>query len=227
MSFKQMLRKYRKPSKKGFSLVELLAVVAILAITSGATITVFLMVQDVTRDASKITVNQYNTTSMERLIRNEFQTASNVDVVAEVDIVGAGAVFASEIGEGDEYMKFDEDSHRVTFMRANESGTFETIFTISDIQDASVTITPLNNSVADKSNQPYKLFYQMTTYHYEGDNAYSGGIVLGNTVVNGANDKSMKKCLVDTITLDWKSGSSDNGKVVFFHRDSSKYVSTP
>ena len=38
MNFKDILKKYRTPSKKGFSLVELIVVVAIVSIVSGTSV---------------------------------------------------------------------------------------------------------------------------------------------------------------------------------------------
>ena len=80
MICRSIFEKYRKPSKKGLTLVEMIVTVAIVAIASGATLSVFLMVHDVTRDASDITVQQFYTGQTERMIRNEMQVASGVDI---------------------------------------------------------------------------------------------------------------------------------------------------
>ena len=81
MNYKDFFKKYKNPSKKGFTLVEVVAVIVILAIVSGATLSVFIMVHQITRDAKTITINQYNTTQLESLIRHEFQAASNIDIM--------------------------------------------------------------------------------------------------------------------------------------------------
>ncbi len=220
MNLKNILSKYKKHSKKGFTLVELIVVVALLSITAGATVTVFLMVHQVTRDASEITVNQYQTTQTERFIRNEFQTASNIDVAAGADFA-SGGIFSSAVKEDDEYVMYDATRKTVVFVRADSSKVFRSLMTIENVTDVSITIQPLD--LNDKVGKPYKLFYKITTKQYE----YSGGIVLGNTCIGNAKDKSMSMALTDTRTVEWKTGSADNGTVIYFHREETRSVSTP
>lgn len=220
MNYKDLFRKYKKPSKKGFSLVELIATVAVIAITSGATISVFLMVQKVSNDASEITANQYNVSQMERIIRNELQVAADVDVDL-LATFGTGGVHEADIEKNDEYMMYDPVRSEVVFLRADDAGTFKTQFSIEDVNEVKLSIAPLNDVVADKSNQPFKFFYTITTSHYD----YSGGFVLSNT--NIGNDDSMTYAGVKTKTINWKVGSPDNDYVLYFHRENTGVESTP
>ena len=215
MNIKHIVKKYSKPSKKGFSLVELIAVIAILAITAGATLSVFLMVHQVTRDAGEITVDQYNTSQMERLIRNELQVSSGIDVVGVTNLsTGTGVT----IQPNDEYFAYDKSTKRLTFFRANESKAFKTRFVIDDVDEVTVNIAPLNGQDSS-TTQPYKLFYTIKTSHYE----YSGGIVLSNTKVDRTT--SMTKIGVTNKTLHWTSaGGTDNDSAVFFHYEVSGAV---
>ena len=208
MNYKELLKKYTKPSKKGFNLVELVAVIAIIAITSGATLSVFLMVHKVTRDASEITIDQYNTTQMERLIRNEVVVGSDVDFKLGSGFSTGGSYSAVE---NDEYIQFIGDS--VVFKRADDSGKFSTVFTISDVKEVTFAVAPLNDTLADPSGQPFKFFYTISTSHYD----YSGGFLLNNTRVK--DDDSMKVAGVYTKKITWKKGSTDNDYVFFFHRE--------
>ena len=155
MNMNDILKKYRKPSKKGFSLVELIVVVCIVSIVSAATLSVFLMVQDVTRDASKMTIEQYNTTQMERLIRNELQVASNIDITNKTTFKKVGGIFPSgaKVEKDDEYMIYDEALGKITFMRADENLDFKAVFSITDIKEVSFTIAPLSDSLAEASQK--------------------------------------------------------------------------
>ncbi len=212
MNYKQLLRKYTKPSKKGFNLVELVATIAVIAITSGATLSVFLMVHQVTNDASEITVNQFNVTQMERLIRNEVVVASDIDIALGAGF-NTGGAYSADVIENDEYIMYDSVTKSVCFKRADSSGNFKTVFVIDDVSEMQISVAPLNDVVADKDGQPYKFFYNVVTAHYE----YSGGFVLNNTKIGS--DESMQYAAVKTKTLNWKSGSMDNDYVFAFHRE--------
>lgn len=229
MNFKDIVRGYKKPSKKGYTLVELMVVVALLTIVSGATLTVFLMVQDVTRDAGNITTDQYNTTQMEKMIRNEFQACSNVNVVGLAEMQDGGAFF-DDIKEGDEYMMYDPVAKRVMFMRFEDGNTQvpKTKLTIDGVRTATISIAPLDINATTSQNQPFKLFYSIQTEHEH--YVYSGGIVLSNTEYNGSNDESMKKTLVASKTIYWSNAedNGDNALVVSFHRETTKVdIGTP
>ena len=80
MKLKDFFRRYKGKDKKGVTLVELIAVVAILAITSTASVSVFLAVRTSVYNTSKVTTDQFNVIQTEKYIRNEFQVASNIDI---------------------------------------------------------------------------------------------------------------------------------------------------
>lgn len=243
MNFKDILKKYRTPSKKGFSLVELIVVVAIVSIVSGATLTVFLMVQEVTRDASNLTVDQYNVTQMERLLRNELQVASNIDITQSTTFKKVGGTYSSyDVQENDEYMIYDGVAGRVSFMRADKNKDYKAVFSISDVDSVQLSISPLDDSGATVKGQPYKLFYKVSTSKYD----YTGGMVLANTSIDGKDDKSMamaKPVFGTTKTIEWEkaqipAGTSDseanniayntkdNAYVICFHRDYTEVTSS-
>lgn len=197
-------------SKKGFTLVELMTVVAILAITSGAMLTVFIMVHSVARDASEVTVNQYQTTQMERYIRNELQTANSID------FLGLSEVMDEDYGAepGDEFLMYDSTRKSVVFMRADDDGIFQALLTIDDVSEATINISPLN--AAEPSGNPYKLFYKITTSHYD----YTGGMLLGNTCGDKAKDHSMT--VTPSMGVHWGIGSDDDQIVLAYLREETK-----
>lgn len=231
MNFRHLLEKYKRPSKKGFTLVEMVVTVAVVAIAAGATLSVFVMVKEVSQKAAVLTKQQYYTGQTERMIRNEFQVASNVDIALAVGLEN-GKPLANEAKKNDEYMKYDPTMGRVTFYRANKDKEFSELFTIDEVNEVEISIAPLNDVVADKSGQNYKMFYIITTKNYE----YSGGFVLSNTVVQGKEDKSFKKIgdPTNAHTILWRSdangGSNGTGSpnygntfALMFHRDTSGY----
>ena len=171
-------------------------------------------------DASQITVNQYNVTQMERLIRNELQVASNIDVDLLASFNSMGTHF-DDIVENDEYMMFDSVRNEVAFKRADSSGNFNTVFTIDDVTDVTLSVAPLNDTVDDKEGQPYKLFYKVSTSHYD----YSGGFVLNNTKIGS--DDSMNYCGTTNKTIHWgNSATNDNDYVFYYHREITGVEST-
>ena len=221
MNYKKLLQKYTKRSKRGLSLVELVATIAVLAITSGAVFSVYLMVQKVTWDASEITKNQYNVSQMERIIRNELQVASNIDIDLLASYQQYGAHYDS-IQENDEYMMYDTVRREVVFYRADSSSSFNKVFSIGDVSDVTVSIAPLNDMAANKEGMPYKLFYKISTRHYD----YSGGFVLNNTMIGM--DDSMKSAPSQTMTIRWgDTPGGDNDFVLFFHRETTNVEDTP
>ena len=220
MNFKQLLRK-KSRSKKGFTIVEVVATVAILAITSGAVLSVYVMVQKVTKDASTITVDQYNTTQMEWLVRNELHVASKVDFDLASSFNPSGVHF-DEIEEGDEYMMFDSVRKEVVFKRADSSSSFNDVFSVSDVNEVTLSVAPLNDITPEKDGQNYKLFYTISTSHYD----YSGGFVLSNTAVGDG--ESMVYAGDTTKTINWGDQMpNDNDTVFYFHRESTGTTSTP
>ncbi|MBQ2151848.1 MAG: type II secretion system protein, partial [Clostridia bacterium] len=80
MNLKDFFRRYKNNEKKGFTVIEVLAVVVILSITSTAIVSVFMAVHKSVRETGTITSEQFHITQVERFIRNEFQVASNIDV---------------------------------------------------------------------------------------------------------------------------------------------------
>lgn len=232
MICKKFFDKYKKSSKKGFTLVEIIVTVAIVAIASGATLTVFLMVHDVTDNAKDITVQQYYTGQTERMIRNELQVASAVDIrVAE--LLKNGNPLADEAKLSDGYIDYDQDTERLSFYRCEANGSYTEKFTVDNVTEVQITIMPLNNAISDRSGQNYKLFYEITTSTY----TYSGGFVLSNTEVQGRHDTCFRQigAPADPHTIVWRSasnggntntGSPDYGNTyaLVYHRD--KAVST-
>lgn len=229
MNYKDFFKKYKNPSKKGFTIMEVIAVVMILAIVSGATLSVFVMVHQITRDAKSITINQYNTTQLESLIRHEFQAASNIDVIT-LDLING--TYKSKVIEDDEFIYYDPTLKQVSFIRADSyksfkdgTGAYHTVFVISDVKKMTISVSPINNQ-ASTAGQPYKLFYKIETSKYD----YSGGLVLNNT--SESKDSSMANCrtLLGTTSpsLTWYKPdddtvvNSDNGYVVYFHRNKAK-----
>ncbi len=220
MNYKKLLKKYTGRSKRGLTLVEMVAVIAIMAITSGAVLSVYVMVQKVTNDASEITVNQYNTTQIERLIRNELQVASNVDFDVAASFAPLG-VHYDEVEEGDEYMMYDTLRKEVVFKRADSTSTFNDVFTVTDVNEVTFSVSPVND-VTPSDGQHYKLFYKISTGHYD----YSGGFVLSNTVVG--EDDSMVYAGSTNKKIVWTDGiPNDNDTVFYFHREKSAVESTP
>lgn len=235
MNYKDFFKKYKNPSKKGFTLVEVVAVIVILAIVSGATLSVFIMVHQITRDAKTITINQYNTTQLESLIRHEFQAASNIDIMT-LDLING--TYKSKVLEDDEFIIYDPTLKQVSFIRADKyksfkdaTGAYHTIFTISDVKKMTISVSPMNNQ-SSTAGQPYKLFYKIETSKYQ----YSGGLVLNNT--SESKDDSMVNCRsipelnTTSPSLVWYKPdpnpdgtevvNKDNTYVVYFHRNKAK-----
>ena len=176
MNKKDFLKKYLKQSKKGFTMVEMIAAIVIMSIISTATVSIFLSVQTTVRDTSKLTTEQYTTTQMEKFIRNEFQTASKIDVH---DFVG-GLPDGVTLGANDEYLYYDPATKQLTFMICDaETNNLRNRFIIDSVSDVSIDICPVSYSEADPTGMPYKLVYSVETPSY----TYSGGIVLGNSKV--------------------------------------------
>ncbi|MDE7390754.1 MAG: prepilin-type N-terminal cleavage/methylation domain-containing protein [Lachnospiraceae bacterium] len=223
-----MFKKYfsKKNSKKGFTLVEVIAAVAVLSIISGATISIFLAVQKSVSHTSEITVDQYNTTQVERFIRNEFQVASGVTIDTTVPVSG---------DKDDMICYYDAGQKRVCFSRVMvDGGNYEDYLTIDSVESVQIKFNKLDISTnPDAGSKPYRMTYVIDTLDYQ----YSGGIVLGNTCPDdGASFDNMAGGLPDTgATINWgddnSSGTpvpySTNSTVIKFHSEVAAEVSTP
>ena len=185
MNMKEYFKKYTKQSKKGFTLVELIAVVVIMSIISTATVSIFLSVQTTVRDTGKLTTDQYSTTQMEKFIRNEFQTASNVDVYYWIAAGSSGEGVPADDFEpdtDDELLYYNNKSKQLVFKIYSDSSSSSNRLIIDQVEDVTIDICPLDYDADDSEtdNMPYKLVYKVKTANY----TYSGGIVLGNSHVS-------------------------------------------
>lgn len=237
MKLKDFWKQYKKGSKKGFTIIEVMAVVAILAITSTATISIFLAVQDTVAQTGKITAEQYSSTQMEKYFRNQLQVASCLDVYT----LSAGGLpdfepSGYEPVKNDEFMYYKKasstdpnDKNSIMFIRFDEDGgaKFHTVLMVDDVKDVSITICPIDYAKAyaggavDLSNMPFKFIYNIdaTDYHY------SGGIVLGNTRVEDGENLEYFNEVADSagskrnlVSLKWGSmANNDNNKCILFH----------
>lgn len=207
MSVKDYFKK-RKNSKKGFTLVEMVASVCVLAIVSTVTVQVLFSVQDIFRHTSDITVNQYTTTQLEKFIRNELQIASTVELVS-----GAPSTATYE---NDEIFYYNKDEKKLYFKKATTDGASysdiaSNYLVLDSVNSVKFTIKPLK----DEADAPLKFEYTIDTEDYQ----YSGGIVMGNTKYGTDFMASCETLGPDGVTVTWKEGSSDNSKVLTFHSE--------
>lgn len=203
MGFKDYFKK-RSRSKKGFTLVEMVVTVAILAIVSTVTVQALFAVSDTFRNSSKITVNQYTTTQMEKFIRNEFQVAKGVDVTSSVP---AGTTL-----KYDEYMMYDATNKKVVFKKVTaDGGAYEDYLSLDGVKTVNISILPMaGGSGGSTAGDKYKFTYVIDTEEYQ----YSGGVVMGNTeygtdMVSNPDGKSIV----------WEDGSADNSLYITFHSE--------
>lgn len=208
MGFKDYFRK-RGKSKKGFTLVEMVVTVAILAIVSTVTVQALFAVSDTFRNSSKITTNQYTTTQMERFIRNEFQVANNVDITGTLPTSG---------DKYDEYMMYDATNKKVVFKKVTTDGggAYEDYLSLDGVKTVNISILPMD--VGTGGSDRYKLTYEIDTEEYQ----YKGGIVMGN-VTSGEDMASYP----GGKTIVWEDGSSDNGTYITFHSETMKTTTSP
>lgn len=203
--------KRRAKSKKGFTIVEMIATVCIIAIVSAATVEVIFAVQSTVRSSGDITVNQYKTTQVERFMRNEFQVATAVTL--------AGAIPSSG-DENDEIMFYNATGKCVEFWKVPEGGTvYEQYLVIDSVDSVTLSIYPMSSD----SNAPYKMVYNIDA----GDFKYDGGIVLSNTSVSDTNDDT--KCFdgypdTEIKNLNWGFDAAGNalfgnGTYIKFHSE--------
>ncbi|MCD8309407.1 MAG: type II secretion system GspH family protein, partial [Clostridia bacterium] len=159
----------RKRSKKGFTLVEMVLAVGILAIVSGATLYLVFGIQQSARNAGTITSEQYTGTQIERFLRNELQTAREMEKT-ELTSIGSTSSNANA-----EYIYFDTDTNQLKFMKAGITGTtYESYFSVDNVESVTLTFKTLDTS---GSAAYVKLEYSIVTETY----TYEGGIVIGNS----------------------------------------------
>ncbi len=209
MGFKDYFRK-RGKSKKGFTLVEMVVTVAILAIVSTVTVQALFAVSDTFRNSSKITTNQYTTTQMERFIRNEFQVANNVDITNTLPTSG---------DKYDEYMMYDATNKKVVFKKVTTDGggAYEDYLSLDGVKTVNISILPMD--VGTGGSDRYKLTYEIDTEEYQ----YKGGIVMGN-VTSGEDMASYP----GGKTIVWQDDSpNDNGQYITFHSETMKTTTSP
>lgn len=214
MNLKDFFKKYKQQSKKGFTLIELIAVVCILAITSTAIVSVFLMVRNTVSDTGEITADQYTSGQMEKFIRNEFQVASKVDVY-DVD---TGFVPSSPFSavKNDEWMVYDASVKSVYFKKTiDDAGTIRTLLTIDNVENVHIQIYPLDSTVADPTGSKLKMVYTIESESF----TYSGGIVIGNTSVN--EDGNLDNWGTNQVDLTWDASNSagQNDYLIAFHSE--------
>jgi len=180
MNLKEYFKKYTKQSKKGFTLVEAITVVIIMSIISTASISVFLSVRDTVRDTSNITTDQHRADQIEQFLRNEFQTASKIDLV---ELEGQAPKDFSPV-KNDEYMLYNPENEQLIFKQYIEKTTpagkvldWKEKFIISDVKEVKISLCPINYDSASAGSIPYKMIYKLKTKNY----VYSGGIVMGNS----------------------------------------------
>ena len=246
MKFKDFFKKYKAADKKGFTLVEMIAVVAILAIMSGATISVFIAVRQSVVNTSKVTTDQFSISQVENYIRDELQVATNIDIYEKNASGNAPAYPASYVvQDGDECFYFDSSEKCVYFMKYSEAESkFKSKLRIDSVKSVTIEIVPVDYQAAldyqaaqvagtapatvPYRKQPLKMFYTI-----EGDAfTYTGGFVLSNTKAL-APDMSWHTTeppccekLVWSVDPDTGSISSDSKYVVAFHSEVSKDTDT-
>lgn len=250
MKFKDFFRRYKGRDKKGFTVIEMIAVVAILAITSTATISVFLAVRDTVRDTGQVTTDQFNISQIEKYIRNELQVASELDIYDRDGTTNNPVVpTGRSLKEDDEYMVYDATNKCVHFIRmVNEGGTLKpkTRLTIDSVSYVSIKITPVNyKAIQDyqaaidaggtatdpAKKKPLKLFYEIKGKSF----TYSGGMILNNTKAGSPDltwytteppycPELLWGVAEEGVTPD--GFTPDNSTILVFHSDYSKDTET-
>lgn len=187
MKLRDFFRRYKKKDKKGFTVVEMIAVVAVLAITSTASISIFIAVRNEVVQTSHETTDQFNISETEKYIRNELQVASAVDIYQRVGTSNVPQLPSGKTLEpNDEFIIFDSAEGCVYFVKVNEAKAYETKLKISDVKSVSLNISPVNykqaktgGSPADVAGSKLKLVYKIQgpSEVFE----FSGGMILNNT----------------------------------------------
>lgn len=193
MKIKDFFKSYKKNSKKGFTLVEMIAVICILAIASTATISVFLAVQVTVRDTSEIVTDQHSTTQVERFLRNEIQVGSNVDCY-DVDYTSFApdSVINGLLEQNYECILYDATTKSVVIKKIQDdkstytTSDFKQLLTIQNVEKMTIDIYPINRGsatdIADYDGKKLKLVYKIEATDY----TYSGGMVIGNSCIDGS-----------------------------------------
>lgn len=212
MNMKEYFKKYTKQSKKGFTLVELIAVIVILSVISTATISVFVAIQSTVRDTGDITTQQFSSTQLERFIRNEFQTASKIDVHDYAAPSGSTQKLPQNFSakKNDEYVCYDPDAKQLKFVRYIDEPSAggvvpSNILVIDNVEDVVFDICPLDTTAASTKGMSYKLIYKVKTDSY----TYNGGIVLGNSHDGDADTFESAKTLFTKTGADGKEVSAN------------------
>lgn len=214
--------KRRKNSKKGFTVVEMVATVCVISIISAVTVQIVFSVQSTVRNSGEITTNQYKTTQVEKFIRNEFQVSTAVNWVdSGVPTGGTGT------REDDEIMYYDSTAKTVVFKKTTaDDGTYEDYLKVESVDSVTIKIYPMN---ATNPESPYKLVYEIDAGAYQ----YKGGVVLSNTKANDTDPDT--GCFfsrsTNSIELEWGfnddgSERADNNKVITFHSETATEVSS-
>lgn len=221
MNLRDFFKKYKTQSKKGFTLVEMIATICVISITSTAILSVFLMVRDTIESTGDITSNQHSSGQVERFIRNEFQVASGVDAyVADSSFNPTGCTLAKD----DEWMVYDSGAKCVYFKKVvDDAGTIQTLLTIDNVWSVHVEIKPLNQTIdpAAAVGTKVKMIYTIETESKE--YTYSGGIVLGNSSYNRTD------LTTGDIDLIWDEANSAgvNDILIKFHSEVPYTAPTP
>lgn len=228
MNMKEYFKKYTKQSKKGFTMVELIAVVVILSIISTATVSIFLAVQTTVRDTSKLTTDQYSTTQMEKFIRNEFQTASNLDIHywLAAGSSGEGSPSDFDADKDDELLYYNHQRKQLVFKLYSDASTASNKLILDEVEDVTIDICPLDHDAEDSEtdNMPYKLIYKIKTKNY----TYSGGIVLGNSRVSDSDTFESASALFggSSASIHWEAGTAPAYCITFHSLSSQKNATT-
>ena len=230
MNLKDFFKRYKSNEKKGFTVIEVLAVVAILAITSTAVVSVFMAVHKSVKETGNITTEQFHSTQVERFIRNEFQVGSSVDVFDLDPLTFTPSFTAAGYTpvENDECMVFDQANKCVYFKKYSEAtNSYNVALTLTNIEEVHLTICPYDyaavtgtgGSSQSIDGMKLKLVYEIVATDY----TYSGGIILGNTAA-GERGNMENYATTDpkyTAKLIWNQDSTNltNNKCVCFHSE--------
>lgn len=231
MNLKDFFRRYKNNEKKGFTVIEVLAVVVILSITSTAIVSVFMAVHKSVRETGTITSEQFHITQVERFIRNEFQVASNIDVfdIDPTSFTPNLTTTSRSAEQDDECMVFNPARKCVYFKKYDaDAGEFKLALTVTNVEKVNLTICPydynatVNGGALD--GKPLKLIYEIIATDY----TYSGGMILGNTNVGeGADLKEYELAEPPyTVQILWDQDATNiwNSKCIYFHSEKTEVV---
>lgn len=205
MSLKKYFLK-RKHSKKGFTMVEMIASICVLAIISTISVQVIFAVQNTVRHTGEITANQYSTTQIEKFIRNEFQIATGLDITTSKPATSPTKT------KDDEIFYYDSANNKVCFQKIkSDGGSYEDYLVLEDVNSVAITIVPLKN----EADSPLKLTYAIDTKDYK----YEGGIVMGNTKFH----TDIPSLPSSGTNFEWEKNSLTNDYCITFHSESKQW----